>query len=171
MYRNGEFGSTPLPTIFGKVLNISSQGVRATATAQVGSGNMAKCMLPFAVIDRWADNHDPTPVTTYFPNDDLTGTAGWTPNDEYKPTASPADVYIPPYNGNTNHTGWKVTSDYGRQLILKDGSVGNYSTGWAQLVCLNGAANCGANDIEGWLTTLQSPGGRHCHSEQSVHRR
>src|SRR6478672_3572502 len=37
VYRNGEFGSTPLPTIFGKLLNISSQGVRATATAQVGS--------------------------------------------------------------------------------------------------------------------------------------
>src|SRR4029453_1020557 len=28
VYRNGEFGSTPLPTIFGKLLNISSQGVR-----------------------------------------------------------------------------------------------------------------------------------------------
>ena len=127
-------------------------------------------MLPFAVIDRWADNHDPTPVTTYFPNDGLSGTAGWTPNDDYKPTASPADVYIPPYNGNTNHTGWKVTSDYGRQLILKDGSVGNYSTGWAQLVCLS--------DWElRWqrhrrlADYLQSPGGRHCHSEQSVHRR
>src|SRR6478672_5265330 len=38
VYRNGEFGSTPLPTIFGKLLNISSQGVRATATARVATG-------------------------------------------------------------------------------------------------------------------------------------
>ena len=51
-------------------------------------------MLPFAVIDRWADNYDPTPVTTYFPNDALTGTAGWTPNDACQPTASPADADI-----------------------------------------------------------------------------
>ena len=27
-------------------------------------GIRCKCMLPFAVIDRWADNYDPTPVTT-----------------------------------------------------------------------------------------------------------
>ena len=67
VYRNGEFGSTPLPTIFGKLLNISSQGVRATATARVASGNSTNCMRPFAVTDRWVDNHDPTPVTTDFP--------------------------------------------------------------------------------------------------------
>ena len=129
VYRNQERGN-PLPTWFGGLVGVDAHGVRATATAQVGSGNQATCMLPFAVIDRWADNHDPTPVTTYFPNDALSGIAGWTPNDSYQPTMTPADVYIPPYDGNTNHTGWKVTSDYGRQLILKDGSVGNYSTGW-----------------------------------------
>jgi hypothetical protein len=38
---------------------------------------------------------------------------------------------VAPYNGNTNHTGWKVTNDFGRQMILKDGSVGTYSAGWA----------------------------------------
>ena len=124
VYRNGEFGSTPLPTIFGKVLNISSQGVRATATAQVASGNTANCMLPFAVIDRWADNHDPTPVTTYFPNDGLPEQLDGRRMTPISPRRRRLDVYIPPYNGNTSHTGWKVTSDYGRQLILKDGSVG-----------------------------------------------
>ena len=51
VYRNGEFGSTPLPTIFGKVLNISSQGVRATATARVATGNATNCMRPFAVAE------------------------------------------------------------------------------------------------------------------------
>ena len=54
-------------------MNLDAQRVRATATARVGSGNQIKCMLPFAVIDRWADNYDPTPVTTYFPNDRADG--------------------------------------------------------------------------------------------------
>jgi len=150
-YRGGTTLGAPIPTLFGPLIGITQQRVRATATAQVASGNQIRCMLPFAVIDRWADNYDPTPVTTYFPNDAAPGTAGWTPNDVYQPTASPKDVYIPPYDGNTNHTGWKVTSDYGRQLILKDGSVGNYSTGWSQMVCLNGPANCSGNDIRNWL--------------------
>ena len=152
-YRGGTTLGAPVPTLFAPVIGITQQGVRATATAEVGSGNTAKCMLPFAVIDRWADNYDPAPVTTYFPNDALIGTAGWTPNDEYQPTQSPADVYIAPYDGNPNHTGWKVTSDYGRQLIIKDGSVGTYSTGWSQMVCLSGPANCSGDDIRDWLQT------------------
>ena len=41
----------------------------ATATAEVASGNQIRCLLPFAAIDRWADNHDeiqirPTSPTT-----------------------------------------------------------------------------------------------------------
>ncbi len=59
VYRNGEFGSTPLPTIFGKLLNISSQGVRATATARVASGNSTNCMRPFAVADKWIEQRSP----------------------------------------------------------------------------------------------------------------
>ena len=46
------------------------------------------------------------------------------------------DVYTPPYNGNTNHTGWKVTNDFRRQMVLKDGAVGTYSAGWALQVDL-----------------------------------
>ena len=38
----------------------------------------------------------------------------------------PEDVYIAPYDGNTGSTGGQVTADYGRQLILKDGSVGQF---------------------------------------------
>lgn len=155
VYRNQE-RNNPLPTWFGGIVGVGAHGVKASATAQVGSGNTAECMLPFAVIDRWADNYDPSPNNVFFSNDSLTGIAGWTPNDDYTPASSPADVYIPPYDGNTGHTGWKVTADYGRQLILKDGSVGNYSTGWAQKVCLNGPANCGGNDIRGWLETCNT---------------
>jgi hypothetical protein len=152
-YRGGATLGAPVATLFGPLVGLTQQGVRATATAEVAPANLAQCMLPFAIIDRWADNYDPTPVTTYFPDDGVSGTAGWTPNDAYEPTASPADVYIPPYDGNTGHTGWRLMADYGRQLILRNGSAGTYSSGWSQLVCLNGPAACSADEVRNWLTT------------------
>jgi Putative Flp pilus-assembly TadE/G-like len=56
VYRNGQFGSTPLPMLFGQVLNITQQGVRATATAISGFGNSTNCMRPFAIADKWIEN-------------------------------------------------------------------------------------------------------------------
>jgi hypothetical protein len=151
-YRGGATLGAPVATLFGPMVGVTQQGVRATATAEVAPANLAQCMLPFAVIDRWADNYDPTPVTTHFPDDGLIGAAGWTPNDAYEPAAEPADVYIPPYAGNTGHTGWRLTNDYGRQLVLRDGSAGSYPSGWSQLVCLNGAAACSGTEVRDWLT-------------------
>lgn len=135
----------PLPTFFARLANVVSQGVRATATAQIASGNQIECLLPFAVIDRWADNYDDN--VEFFPNDGETGIEGWTSNDDFQPANG--DVYVGPYDGNVNHTGWKVDEDYGRQLILKDGDnqqeSGQYSSGWAQLVYLPGSQ--GGNDV------------------------
>jgi Flp pilus assembly protein TadG len=59
VYRNGQLGSTPLPTFFGPVIGIMSQGVRATATAQVSVGNSTTCLRPLAVPDRWIENSVP----------------------------------------------------------------------------------------------------------------
>jgi hypothetical protein len=56
VYRNGEFGSTPLPTLFGPLLAVSNQGVRATATAVAGNGNATTCLKPWAIPDGWDDN-------------------------------------------------------------------------------------------------------------------
>lgn len=151
---NGVIRGNAIPTYFARLVGLNDQGVKATATAQTASGNSINCLLPFAVIDRWADNYDDKIITTYFPNDGLSGTAGWTANDDYQPANG--DVYIPPYNGNTNHTGWKVTQDYGRQLVLKDGSVGNYSTGWANLVYFPGST--GANDVKDDIVTCNGLG-------------
>ena len=135
--RTGTVRGNVLPTFFAKIVGVNSQGVRATATARVSSGNMIRCLLPFAVIDRWADNYDESVVTTYFQNDGATGTAGWSPNDYYQPPSlGHNDVYVAPYGNNPNHTGWRVDADYGRQLILKDGSPGQYSAGWANEVDL-----------------------------------
>jgi hypothetical protein len=136
----------PLPTYFSRLVGLTEQGVRATATAQWGSGNQIKCLLPFAVIDRWADNFDEAPDPTYFINDPILdpGVDGWSPNDKFMPGSG--DVYIPPYGNNPLHNGWTVEGDYGRQLILKDGSPGNYSAGWANEIDLPGST--GSQDFK-----------------------
>jgi hypothetical protein len=134
--RSSDIRGGSIPTFFGQIVGITSQGVRATATAQTANGNGVKCLLPFAVVDRWNDKYDDNVDTTYFANDGILSAAGWTPNDDFQPAKG--DVYVPPYNGNTDHTGWRVNVDYGRQLILKAGSLNDkvYSAGWALQVDL-----------------------------------
>lgn len=149
VYRNmpdraGVTRGDALPTYFAALVGLTEQGVRATATAQVTpGGNQVNCLLPFAVIDRWADNFDENIDTTYFANDGLNGTAGWTPNDRFQPASG--DIYIPPYGENPSHNGWRVDTDYGRQLVMKEGSPGNYSAGWAMQVDLPDST--GSNDF------------------------
>jgi hypothetical protein len=128
--------SNPLPTFFARLAGIGSQNVRATATAQTASGNQIECLLPFAVLDRWADNYDDNVDTEFFPNDGILspGEDGWSHNDDFQP--GNGDVYVPPYDGNTNHNGWTVDGDYGKQLVIKAGDIGQYSTGWAQQIDL-----------------------------------
>ena len=38
------------------MIGITSQGVRATATAQVAAGNSVNCIKPWVVVDKWVDN-------------------------------------------------------------------------------------------------------------------
>ena len=52
VYRDAAHGN-PIDTLFGPILGISSQGVRATATAIVGSGNATDCLRPIAFADAW----------------------------------------------------------------------------------------------------------------------
>jgi hypothetical protein len=131
----------PLPMFFGQLFGRGTQDMRASAVAQVGGANAAKCMLPFALADRWADNVDPTPDTTTFANDDLVGTAGWTNNDLYEVDGTdPDDEYVAPYT--SPHTGWTTGADFGRQLILHE-PVGKFSAGWSGIVELPGLGTGG----------------------------
>ena len=59
VYRNGTNGSSTLPTYFGPLLNVTSQGVRATATAQALPANATNCLKPWTVADKWLDGDDP----------------------------------------------------------------------------------------------------------------
>ena len=131
-FRNA--GDSLLPTVFAHLVGVSSQGVKATATAQVLYGASSDCVKPFAIPDRW---------------DELranVGLAGWDPLDtfeRYLPGGGilpgTTDVYVPPTPGPSgpNGTGFSrgptsyTTSDYGQQLHFAAGDTprGNRKAG------------------------------------------
>ena len=145
VYRNGEFGSTPLPTIFGKLLNISSQGVRATATARVALGNATNCMRPFAVADKWIDNVSPALNPKKFER--------WQKAGSIAVQLNPKDVYVPPSSASAG-TGYTVAADLGAPVTLKRGNPNqtadnNVEPGWTLPVRLpdgDGGYLSGASD-------------------------
>ena len=147
VYRNGTNGSNSLPTYFGPLLNVTSQGVRATATAQAMPANAANCLKPWAVADKWLEGDDPAPPGT------------WTQQSVFNP---PIDKYTPPTNGSGG-TGFSSKDangnlvNYGMQLMLKFSHPANasLSSGWAMDLNLpngnNGGSALRAN-IEGCTT-------------------
>jgi len=145
VYRNGELGSTPLPTIFGKLLNIPSQGVRATATARVANGNASNCMRPFAVADKWIDNVSPALNPRKFER--------WQTQGGHAVQLNQKDVYVPPSSGSAG-TGYTVAADLGAPVTLKRGNPNqtadsNVEPGWTLPVRLpdgNGGYLSGAAD-------------------------
>jgi len=145
VYRNGEFGSTPLPTVFGKLLNISSQGVRATATARVATGNTTNCMRPFAVADKWIDIVSPALNPKKFER--------WQKAGSIAVQLNPKDVYVPPSSASAG-TGYTVAADLGAPVTLKRGNPNqtadnNVEPGWTLPVRLpdgDGGYLSGASD-------------------------
>ena len=55
-FRNQARGNA-LPMFFGNLVGVSSQGVRATATAQIVTADTTECLKPWAILDRW-DEYD-----------------------------------------------------------------------------------------------------------------
>ena len=146
VYRNGELASPTLPVLFAPVFGITSQGVRATATAQATSANGADCLKPWAVADKWLERDVPpwTQLSTFDPGNPATD-----------------DVYIPPYSADT--TGFKRANasgnpvDTGYQMTLKLAhpgpapGPGNFSSGWAMSLYLpnTNAPGEGADELRG----------------------
>jgi putative Flp pilus-assembly TadE/G-like protein len=142
VYRNGEFGSTPLPTMFGKLLNISSQGVRATATARVVSGNATNCMRPFAIADKWIERR--APVDSYL---------RWQKQGSTVVQLDPYDEYVPP-SQNDAGSGYRLPDNFGAQVTLKNGNPNSnnetITPGWFLPIRLpdgNGGYTSGADDF------------------------
>jgi len=146
VYRNGQFGSTPLPTIFGKLLSISSQGVKATATARVATGNSTNCMRPFAVADKWVDNVSPAMNPKKFER--------WQKVGSSAVQLDPKDVYVPPSSSGAG-TGYTIAADLGAAVTLKRGNPNqtadnNVEPGWTLPVRLpdgEGGYLSGASDF------------------------
>jgi Flp pilus assembly protein TadG len=150
--------SNALPTYFAQIMGITSQDVRATATAQVQTGNAVECMKPWAVADKWdenweggAPNSGPWTIDSDFDKYDKVGN-DYVPD----PAVTTPDVYIAP-TANSPGTGFAPfdsdghpTSDYGLQLTLKLGSSeSNLSSGWFLALDLpnpDGSGGSGATD-------------------------
>ena len=119
VFRNQRAGGSPLPTFFGRLVGITEQGVRATATARVLFGGATNCLLPFAIPDKWIEIWpEPEP---------------WSDEEQfnlYTESNPPVllgnpDIYRPPA-GNDPGTGFTHDSlnqqtgdDYGLQMRLR----------------------------------------------------
>jgi Flp pilus assembly protein TadG len=99
IFRDGTNSSTTMPVYFGPLLGVSSQKVRATATAVAVTANGTRCMKPWLIPDRWTD------VVA--------------PSDEF----NAGDIYVPPSPTDPNAPGTGYTiADIGTPVLLKPGS-------------------------------------------------
>lgn len=128
-----------IPTFIMSIANITSQGTRATATAQVGKGNAVECVKPWAVADKWEDHSNTGSIPS-----------GWDQEDSFQ--GDGPDIYT------KGVTGFSAVTDVGLQLMLK-GEGHDFSSGWNLEVDLNGG-NGGAvynDEIRGcpdWVPTV-----------------
>ena len=130
VFRN-QARTNALPTFFARILNITQQGVVATATAQVRIGAATQCLKPWAIVDRWDEFDGPEPD---YPGADPDFNPAST-FDKYPRTPSApteADLYVPP-SATSPGTGWTIRpGDLGRQFAIRTDPPGSntVSSGW-----------------------------------------
>ena len=125
VYRNGSSGSVAVPTFLGPLLGITSQGVRATATGRVVSGNSTDCLRPWAVADKWIENGT---TAGQFNRWSSTGTE-----------LTPHDTYRLPWDTSTDGpTGFQYPADVGykQTLIAAQAADSTIPIGWSLAVQL-----------------------------------
>ena len=141
VWRNQARGN-PLPTYFAQLIGVTSQGVRATATAQVAVGNAVNCLKPWAVADKWTEERTSAGIADPGP---------WDPSDTFDrfdkfgvqlPTPPALDSYTPGVDGfrPLNPDG-SFSSDYGLEITLKLGNPNDsaqLSSGWFMPLALGG---------------------------------
>ena len=119
---DGSAHTNTLPIFFASMLGISSQAVRATATAQSAQGNAAECPTPWAVADKW-DEEDDAPPSRF---------AEW---DQWDLFTHGTDIYNAPLVGEPGPpSGFTLAANKGYQLALKDGDTGDWSAGWSRII-------------------------------------
>ena len=121
-----------LPTFFGRLAGVVSQGTRATATAQVAMGNTTDCLKPWAIVDRW-DEYDAAGGEPDFPNSDPDFLPSST-FDRYSAAQEP-DLYVPPGAAGPG-TGFRLPNDLGRQFAVKvdTNTSATVSSGWFRAI-------------------------------------
>jgi hypothetical protein len=146
VFRNQARGNA-LPMFFGRIASVTSQGVVATATAQVTTGNTTECLRPWAVLDRWIEFGEPySPISTY---DKYSDGQGNNPPQEN-------DQYIPP-SATDPGTGFQLPTDEGRRFAIKAGPSGGneISSGWFRTIDLPRAdtTQLGNNTVQNNILT------------------
>lgn len=166
-YRN-QARANPLPTFFSRVVGITEQGVRATATAEVLFGDSTDCVKPWAIPDKWLEyRNDQAPpgwgdedsFERYRQNGNGRGQL-LNPADYYEPPNAPGGLYGPNGTGYTRESVGLGGSDYGRLMTIKTGNPHDQvSPGWFQPVVLScpGAA-CYRDAIANCDATVIGPG-------------
>jgi len=153
VYRNVA-RNNPLPSFFARLVGITTQDIKATATAKVLQGNATTCMRPFGIIDKWDEwnENDVGGENDYYKNVDkvdndfssVNSTFDKFPLSGNHPPVEP-DLYVPhtPCTPTTPDdcvvgTGFRlfddngVPIDYGREIQVKTGSEDQNSAGWFQ---------------------------------------
>lgn len=121
VFRNLARGN-PLPVLFGGLVGVDDHGVRATATAQIVTGDTTDCLKPWAVVDRWEEAGEPfSAISTYDKYSD---------GKNNKPPYEP-DNYRPP-TPDTVGTGFRLPEDEGLRFAIKTGPQDGtaVSSGW-----------------------------------------
>jgi hypothetical protein len=144
VFRNSRAGGSPLSTIFGKLVGIDDNGVRATATAEALFGSSTDCVKPFAVSDKWIEGRNDV------------GAVGWDETDSFErygnkgALLNPADEYGAGFTPESLAKG----GDYGRYITLKHGSPHDTLTpGWFQPVVINPAEGPGGSNYRDNIAT------------------
>jgi len=129
--------ANPLPMLFGHLLGLSSQNIRATATALVFAANSSECLKPWAVADKW-----------------LEADGTWDPTDTFDPAAGDTYRYQGELGPHDPGTGFKVPpatpNDYGTEITIKTGNPGDtINPGWFQPIDLSSAPDATCSSTGG----------------------
>lgn len=149
VFRNQRGGGNPLPTFFGRLVNVNEQGVRATATAGALFGNSTDCVKPFAIPDKWEELW----------NDQ--GPQGWSEEDTYEHYNRDGSEILPTHDNYADGAfGYSPKSvelgggDHGRYIKLKAGSPSDaIAPGWFHPVVINPAEGPGGNNYRDNIAT------------------
>ena len=144
VYRDPAHGNA-LPMIFGQLVGLNQQGVRAMAMAKVAVATSTDCLKPWAVVDKWSENWPLPP-------------SGWSQTSIYDkymksgsnvivdPSITNPDSYVPPTSTSTGTGFYPFNPDkslspwYGTRLDLKvgDNTDFQFASGWFGALSIGG---------------------------------